>query len=240
VLETALSRLALKIYFVRHKDRWHLAPGQIGPELAFGAAALPRIVFDRGAETVARRTSAKYKAWITTDAIALLEDLLKPTDRVFEFGAGNSTVWLASMVGQVTSVEEAADWAEMVRQRAKDNGYDNVDVRLVPVAGKRDTVEHREAYINAAPEIEAGSLGMVLVDGQYRDECALRGLGLLRSGGLLVLDNAETYLPSDSRSPWVIKAPATLKWAQFLEEVAEWRNIWTTNGVWDTAIWIKP
>ena len=37
-----------------------------------------------------------------------------------------------------------------------------------------------------------------------------------------------------------IPAPATAGWAEFLDKVAAWRCIWTTNGVWDTVIWIKP
>lgn len=231
----------MKAYNTRRKDRWHLADGQVGPHLEVRARDLPRIAFDRGAETLVRRTSAKEKAWITADALALLEDLLKPTDHVLEFGAGNSTAWLAGLTGKVTSVEESPEWAAIVRDRAAAHGYQHVEVILVPVgATGRDTEEHRDAYINVAPDLEPGSLDMVLVDGQYRDACALRGLGLLRSGGLLVLDNAETYLPSETRSPWRIDAPATEAWATFLEQVRDWRRIWTTNGVWDTAIWIKP
>lgn len=225
----------------RGKDRWHLADGQTAPTLTVRARDLPRIAFDRGAETLLRKTSAKHKAWITADALALLEGLLKPEDQVLEFGAGNSTAWLAGMVGQVISVEESAEWAAIVRERAAGLGFTNVDVRLVPVdAGSRDSAEHRDAYINVAPELLPGSLDMVLVDGQYRDMCALRGLDLLAPGGMLVLDNAETYLPSETRSPWRIDAPATSGWAEFLQTTATWRQIWTTNGVWDTAIWIKP
>lgn len=60
---------------------------------------------------------------------------------------------------------------------------------------------------------------------------------LLRPGGVLVLDNAETYLPTTSRSPWNSTAPATPEWQRFVDLSADWRCVWTTNGVWDTAIW---
>ena len=34
--------------------------------------------------------------------------------------------------------------------------------------------------------------------------------------------------------------PATAVWAAVGRELAGWRTIWTSSGVWDTAIFIKP
>ncbi len=213
----------------------------MAPELEIHARRLPRLFFDRGAEAVTRRSMGRDKAWLTKDAIVLLSQLLKDTDHVLEFGAGRSTTWFAGMVDHVTSVEDSSEWAEFVRVGAAQQGFTNIDIHVVAATTNGiDSPEHRDAYVNVAGHLEPESLGMVLVDGHYRDACALRGVDLVHSGGLLVLDNAETYLPSSTRSPWGIPAPATVGWAEFLEKVAAWRCIWTTNGVWDTVIWIKP
>jgi predicted O-methyltransferase YrrM len=94
--------------------------------------------------------------------------------------------------------------------------------------------------VNVVPEIAAESLGFVFVDGEYRDEAALRAITLLKPGGVLVLDNANTYLPSASPVPWKVREPISAQWKEFVARTADWRRIWTTNGVWDTVIWIKP
>jgi hypothetical protein len=98
----------------------------------------------------------------------------------------------------------------------------------------------RDSYVNVAPELGPESQDFVFIDGEYRDECALRALDLVRPGGVIVLDNANTYLPNTSRSPWKVDGPATELWEKFVECTSGWQSMWTTNGVWDTAFWIKP
>ena len=44
----------------------------------------------------------------SVDAIQFVERYLTKTDRVFEYGCGFSTVWLAKRVGAIISVETAA------------------------------------------------------------------------------------------------------------------------------------
>ncbi|HXT93278.1 MAG TPA: hypothetical protein VN714_28940 [Trebonia sp.] len=34
--------------------------------------------------------------------------------------------------------------------------------------------------------------------------------------------------------------PATSTWAEIGQALASWRTIWTSNGVWDTAIFFRP
>ena len=77
----------------------------------------------------------------------------------------------------------------------------------------------------------------------YRDVCANMVLDKIRPGGILVIDNINWYLPSDSISPnsrAKTKTPASEEWTHFVDYVENWRLIWTSNGFWDTAIWFKP
>ena len=179
--------------------------------------------------------------WITEESRDLLDRLLRRSDRGLEFGAGGTTTFFAPRVQHLYSVEGFDHWYEPLVQRLADEGVQNVSLQLASADELGyESEAHRQAYVGAHADLAPGSLDFVFVDGEYRDDCALRAVELLRPGGLLVLDNAEIYLPSETRSPWRMEAPATPGWEQFAEETRDWRSVWTTNGVWDTAFWFKP
>ena len=59
---------------------------------------------------------------------------------------------------------------------------------------------------------------------------------------MLIIDNVNWYLPCRSKAPNSRTAelgPATDVWAAVWRQLAGWRTIWTSSGVWDTAIFIK-
>ncbi|MFL6022816.1 MAG: O-methyltransferase, partial [Marmoricola sp.] len=187
------------------------------------------------------RRQTEDTPWITADGVAILEGLLRPGDVGVEFGSGGSTTWFASRVEHLHSVEGADPWHAEVTSRLRKAGLDNVSYHLASQLELGvDHPDARQAYVNFAPELAPGSQDFVFVDGEYRDECAMRALELLKPGGVLILDNANTYLPNALRSPWKVARPSTPRWAEFVEATADWRSIWTTNGVWDTAFWFKP
>ena len=146
-----------------------------------------------------------------------------------EFGSGRSTVWFARRVGRLTSVEDDRGWYDRTRDLLE--GLD-VDYRFL--------VGH-DAYVDAAQSFEPASLDAALVDGSWRDECALAMVTALKPGGLLVVDNVNWYLPPPPRST----SPAPLsqhsgRWEQFERTTRPWRRVWTSNGVTDTALFFKP
>ncbi|MDT4939447.1 MAG: hypothetical protein QOG80_3118 [Pseudonocardiales bacterium] len=216
-------------------------PGKPIPDFDLTAASVPRYLVARGRATRARKRATEPQPWITQDAIDALATLLDPAGDGLEFGSGGSTIWLARHSGSVRSVEAFDPWFEPLQQRLKDAGVTNSTVELVsaPQLGYRSDA-HRTAYVNVFPDIAPESLSFVFVDGEYRDEAALRGITLLKPGGLLVLDNANTYLPSATRVPWKVREPITDAWKEFVERTADWPQTWTSNGVWDTVIWVKP
>jgi hypothetical protein len=199
----------------------------------------PRYVVDRAAVMLHQRLHPEAP-WITALAFGLLEGILKPTDRGLEYGSGRSTVWLASRTAGLTSVEHDPDWQARVVQSLQASALTNVDCRLVPAEPEQVSGPAHDAYIEADPALRRGSLDYALVDGLFRDECALRAADLLAPGGILVVDNANWYLPHVTRSPSSVSAPATQKWAEFSARTRNWRALWTSNGVWDTAVWFKP
>lgn len=180
--------------------------------------------------------------WLTPAAIRLLRSLLRPSDQGAEFGSGRSTLWFARRVTALASVEHDRRWHEAVSARLMAHGLGNVDYILAP---EDQPVEHGgdSAYARVALAFPDASLDFALIDGHYRDYSAKFTLPKIAPGGMLIIDNANWYLPCRSKAPnsrTAALGPATATWAEVAEELSRWRSIWTSSGVCDTAIFIKP
>ncbi len=142
----------------------------------------------------------------------------------------------------LTSVEHDRAWHETVTTRLAQPGLRNVDYVLAP---EDQPTEHGgdSAYARTVLGFEDHSLEFALVDGYYRDYSAKFILPKIKPGGLLIIDNVNWYLPCASEAPnsrTEELGPATEVWADVWRELAGWRTIWTSSGVWDFAIFIRP
>lgn len=120
-----------------------------------------------------RSNTAEIKPipWLSPAAILRLESLLTPDMRVLEHGSGGSTLWLASRVASVVSIEGDADWQTAVRSQAPAN------VKV----------------FSELPEI-SDEYDLLLIDGEPledRRKYLTSAIRLVRSGGIVVLDNAN-------------------------------------------------
>lgn len=171
--------------------------------------------------------------WLTRPMVEILDNWIRPGDWGIEWGSGRSTLWFAKRAGRLLSIEHDEVWHRRVKQQLEVAKLDNVDYRFVAPSDYTKVVE-------GVPE---ESVDFILVDGIERDRCALTAIPRLRPTGILIIDNSNWYLPSSSRSPnsrRLVDRPASDAWNAFLTEVRDWRYIWTTNGVTDSALWIKP
>src|SRR5262245_22200031 len=172
--------------------------------------------------------------WLTAASVHILESWLRPEDRGLEWGSGRSTPWIAKRVKALISIEHDETWYRRVLSQMSEHRVENVDYRYRP---------DEPSYLETTRDISAGSLDFVLVDGIARDHCVLIAVDCLRPGGLLIVDNGNWYLPCDSRAPGSRRAvggAASALWAKFLMGTHGWRRIWTTNGVTDTVLFVKP
>jgi predicted O-methyltransferase YrrM len=179
--------------------------------------------------------------WLTATANGLLSTLLCPADRGLEFGSGRSTVWFARRVSALTSVEHDERWHTRISAALKSSNLGNVDYVL---ASGDDPMEPggESAYAKVALAFPDTSLDFALIDGRYRDYCAKFALPKIKQGGMLIIDNVNWYLPCKSKAPNSRTAelgPKTSAWAEVADELADWRTIWTSSGVTDTAIFIR-
>lgn len=179
--------------------------------------------------------------WLTPQAIDFIDQWLKPEDKGLEFGSGKSTIWLAQRVSYLTSVENIPEWFHRVRKWLLKTELNNVNYVL---AGEKDDDQTKAAnYLLPALDISDESLDFIIVDGRWRDQCATLSISKLCPGGLMVIDNANLYLPCDSPAPnsqTIEEGPASAEWQKVWDTIKDWRTIWTTNGVFDTALFIKP
>jgi SAM-dependent methyltransferase len=154
--------------------------------------------------------------WFTYPAIEYLNQFDFGTKTVFEFGAGNSTVYWCRRARQVVSVESNRSWYEHVRPRLAANG----ELHLVEAAARYPRI------LAARPE----SFDVIVIDGIERRACCAEAVKKLRPGGLIILDNSD----------WHHRCAALLRAAGLLEvDLAGFGPIngytWTTSFFFDRA-----
>jgi hypothetical protein len=117
-------------------------------------------------------------AWYTYAALAFLEERIRPDMDVFEYGAGNSTLWWGERARTVTSVESSRAWAEHLRP-------------VLPANAELLVVEGDERRYAAACRVTGRRYDVVVVDGIARNACVAEAVGALSDDGVVVWDNTE-------------------------------------------------
>lgn len=117
--------------------------------------------------------------WYTYGAIEYLSSLDFRGRRVFEFGAGNSTLFWEQRAAEVVSVETDPEWFERIAPR--------VDATTTSVHLCHD----RDAYV--AEIARHDPFDVIVVDGLWRKPSAKAALDALAPGGIIVLDNADWF-----------------------------------------------
>ena len=140
--------------------------------------------------------------WWTYDAIGQVEDFLsaRPGARVFEYGSGASTVWLAKRADRVISVDHDAGWIDFSRPRLAELG--NARVVLVEPDEAPDADPHYHSgksgyrgtsfrtYVNSIDDWE-GQFDLIVVDGRARAACLAKAVTRLADDGMIVFDNSH-------------------------------------------------
>jgi predicted O-methyltransferase YrrM len=196
----------------------------------------PQRAVDEAAFGLYRLTHPR-RPWCTPEAIAWLEDHVRPTDVAIQWGAGPGTVWLARRVDHLTVIDHDPERYHRVSEWLRDINADNVDFHLYDVDDPQ--------YVWHIRIFERGSLDLIVVGGleKGRGPCAVAALSRLRVGGRFVVEDVQHYLPAHTRSPGAIgpnAEPTAKAWREFLQRVESWPVLYTSNGVTDTAVWARP
>jgi predicted O-methyltransferase YrrM len=132
---------------------------------------------------------------MTLPAIRFLDELIDDTCKIFEFGSGNSTIWLARRCGTLTSLESSPDWYARVKSLLAAEALHSCTLLLTPL-------DSFPAEISAYPD---KSLDLVIVDSDERQRGErLRyieaSISKVKPGRYLLLDDSDRneYRPADS------------------------------------------
>lgn len=130
-------------------------------------------------ENLAVDAAGQPLPWFTYPAIAFLSPRVRPAMRVFEFGAGASTLWWAKRVREVVACEHYASWVEKLRAEAPGN----VTLRHVELESDGD-------YCRTAARC-GERFDVIVIDGRDRVNCALHSVEALSDAGVIIWDNAD-------------------------------------------------
>jgi hypothetical protein len=125
--------------------------------------------------------------WYTYAALEWLAPRVRPTDRVFEYGAGNSTVWFGRHSKQVVSVEHDARWLAEVRSMAGAN----VTLLLRTPHPEELAANGNSPYVTAINEFPPASFDIIVIDGVERVACAALAPARLKSDGSIIFDDSS-------------------------------------------------
>ncbi|MEP6852830.1 MAG: class I SAM-dependent methyltransferase [bacterium] len=116
--------------------------------------------------------------------------------RVFEYGSGASTLWLARRADEVNTVEHDPDFAEHIASTLGQHG--NIAVRVVEahpaaaprIASAKEGHAHLDfyAYVHSIEDV-AGRFDVIVIDGRAREACLETALPRLAPDGIIVFDN---------------------------------------------------
>jgi len=117
--------------------------------------------------------------WFTYPAIEYLRQLDLADKRVFEYGAGNSSIFWAQRANQVVTVESNKQWFETISAMRPANLLLLLEIE-------------KERYVSAI-EQQQGKFDVIVIDGKWRNACAHACIDSLSDDGLIIFDNSDRH-----------------------------------------------
>ncbi|MBK7372356.1 MAG: hypothetical protein IPJ09_13125 [Saprospiraceae bacterium] len=118
--------------------------------------------------------------WWTYPAIDFLNQFNLEDIRVFEWGSGNSTIWLSKRCKEVVSVECLPEWYYFIKPKLGNNvNYSLIEQTIT------DSIKMFE--------LQNSLFDIIIVDnyGGFRLDCCKAAVNKLSSGGTIILDNSD-------------------------------------------------
>ena len=157
-----------------------------------------------------RSSVADRLPWINFSSIDFLEKTLKPTDIVFEFGGGGSTLFFLDRVSKVITVEHNIEWYDILKNILKPTEQLKWEGNLITAEPATENKPHdmsspddysssgeiykHETFKNYATYIDCFEdeyFDLVLIDGRARPSCIKHSVNKVKKNGLLIIDNAD-------------------------------------------------
>jgi len=117
--------------------------------------------------------------WYSYPFLNFIDSRLSKQMTIFEYGSGNSTIWLAARVGNVKAVEHNLLWFNKISPRLPNN---------VEIVYREDgsIKDYCREILNSNTFYD-----IIIVDGVDRNCCLKLSLEKLKKDGVIILDNSE-------------------------------------------------
>lgn len=116
--------------------------------------------------------------WLNYAAIDFVGSKINSQMRVFEWGAGFSSLWFASRVKEVVSAEDNTKWIQEISKEVSGN------MKIMNLPSKSD-------YVGSILK-ETGKFDVIVIDGSHRNDCAKVCIEKLNSDGFVIFDNSDS------------------------------------------------
>lgn len=126
--------------------------------------------------------------WVTYSFIDFIKTRLNKELSIFEYGSGNSTLFYASKVKRVVSVEHDEAWYQRIVQEKAPNS-EMIFTQL----------EKGGEYCQKA-KLLGEKFDVIIVDGRDRVNCCKYSIDALSNNGVLVLDDSEREIYQEART----------------------------------------
>lgn len=117
--------------------------------------------------------------WYTYPAFEYLNQLDYQDKDIFEYGAGNSSLFWAKKARSVISIESDKEWYVSLRSKMDSN-----QILLL--------FEEEQEYVNSIFKGQK-KYDVIVIDGVHRLSCAEVAVQCLAPGGLIILDNSDWF-----------------------------------------------
>jgi hypothetical protein len=143
--------------------------------------------------------------WLTYGAIGWLNKYLRPDMKVFEYGSGGSTIYIARRVKELVSVEHSSEWFGRVSRVIQQRRISNSTIILAEPDERGDRLDEKyssttfpeyrgysfEKYVRTVNSYPDNYFDLIIVDGRSRTACVMESAAKIKNGGYLLLDNSE-------------------------------------------------
>ncbi len=188
--------------------------------------------------------STRDNPGFTDEAISFLETYLTehPDAKILEFGSGSSTVWLAKRTTNLTSVEINDNWHDFIK----------TTLESTPACKAVNYLLFNRTYETYADYFGKESFDLILIKGAHRKRSVINAVELVKSGGIIMLNNSERAFYSsvfDHFNTCVYRGSEESA-DPILESTTPWESVETVQASSDsdhyryqgqkTTLWYRP
>ena len=115
--------------------------------------------------------------WLTYPIIDFLVPRLNNKFNLLEYGAGYSTLYFSKYFNNILSIEHNKEWVDILKYKIPSN---------CKVIHSEDNKDDYVSNINIQSKFD-----VILIDGLFRNTCAINCLKYLRSNGVIIFDDSN-------------------------------------------------